>query len=459
LLLIIFLVACGLVLGSMTVARAQSPKYTVAIIPDYCDVEPGQKYEFKAKLLRKGKLKSPHHHWEWTCTGGHFLRGQKTPEMLIGRNVWQAPFKPGRYQVSVTTERAKHLNQWGRATVVVRKRRPPPRPVYRLALDTKRITLKCGESHQFSVNTTGISRRGLVWSCTGGDITSRGLYTAPRRRSGSFLVKVSAPRAGLSDTCAVTVVRPRPVYRLALNARQLSLNAGESYRFRVTATGISRRELIWSCTGGMITSRGYYTAPFGVSGTFLVKVYAPRVGLSDTCTVTVTMPIVVARIEVQPKIAALVPGQRNRFSAAVYDQFGRMLRGIVLQWAADGGIIDQTGLFTAGNRAGRYRIVARDAASGVTGVATVTIRPRVRLVIISPRVVRLRPGESIQFNVQAYDDFNRPVPCRVTWSATDGVIDSRGIYTAGPNVGHHFKIKVQHRGSGAFDTADVFVCR
>ena len=84
-------------------------------------------------------------------------------------------------------------------------------------------------------------------------------------------------------------------------------------------------------------------------------------------------PSAVAQVLVAPESVALDPGQTQLFVA-----WGRTVAGdsvaIAVTWAASGGTITNGGLYTAGQTAGSYSVIARQTSGSLADTAPVTVR-------------------------------------------------------------------------------------
>ena len=83
----------------------------------------------------------------------------------------------------------------------------------------------------------------------------------------------------------------------------------------------------------------------------------------------------VATVVVSPSSATLDQVATQAFSATAYDSGGIVIPGTVFAWSVinGGGTIDGSGLFTAGTTAGSYAGTVKATASGINGLATVTV--------------------------------------------------------------------------------------
>jgi hypothetical protein len=128
-------------------------------------------------------------------------------------------------------------------------------------------------------------------------------------------------------------------------------------------------------------------------------------------------------ISISPSQATVVVSSQIQFSASVGNA-----GNTAITWAATGGTVDATGLFTAPSSPGIcYVVVTSQADTSKTATAVITV---VAPVVITPPTTTLAPGGTQLFTavIPATGDTN------MTWSITEGAsggtIDATGLYTA-----------------------------
>jgi hypothetical protein len=125
----------------------------------------------------------------------------------------------------------------------------------------------------------------VTWSCSGGSITTAGLYTAPTT-AGTYTVTVTS-QANTSKYATATVTVTAPTIGITISPTSASLATGGTKQFTDTVTGTTNTAVTWSCSGGSITTSGLYTAPT-TAGTYTVTVTS-QANTSKTATATVTV--------------------------------------------------------------------------------------------------------------------------------------------------------------------------
>lgn len=103
---------------------------------------------------------------------------------------------------------------------------------------------------------------------------------------------------------------------------------------------------------------------------FEVTVQDGEFTTSDTVTVEVFGEAVLTSITVSPSFVNLTPNSSQTFTAVGVDQIGGTF-SITPSWSSNGGVIDQSGQFVAGNTLGDFSVNA--AFEGITGEANIVI--------------------------------------------------------------------------------------
>jgi hypothetical protein len=284
---------------------------------------------------------------------------------------------------------------------------------------------------------TMVSPVPVIWDATGGSISAVGVYT-PGNAPGRFRV-VASHESGLADTSIVVVQAP-VLTGIAVSPAVVSLQAGQTQAFSASASlsdgsTQSNPGVVWTATGGSITTAGIYTAG-SAAGSF--RVIATLQDRADTSAVTVIVPTAtVATLSVAPGSAALQAGQTQQFSASATMSDGSTLPNPSVTWSATGGSVSTSGLYTAGSTAGTFRVVAT-TANGRADTSTVTLTvpaATISSITMTPSSVALQSGQTQQFTVTASMSDGSSVPNpSVTWTATGGTVVG-GLYTAGGTAG------------------------
>lgn len=245
----------------------------------------------------------------------------------------------------------------------------------------------------------------------------------------------------------------------------VTIETNQKIRFRSQSPDGKRfsSALTWKSTGGTISSAGIFSA--SQPGTYKVVGRGRGKQKPDTSIVVVVppQPDLVA-VKVAPDTVALNAGETHTFSAAGLLSDGTTA-AIGVTWSATGGTVDAGGVYTAGDVAGKYRIVAIKSAGTLADTAAVTLTvpespapepeppaPTLAEVFVTPASVSLITGKTKQFAAYGRNSLGDSVAVAVAFTATGGTITSSGLFTAGSTTGTY---RVVAAASGMSDTAVV----
>jgi hypothetical protein len=285
--------------------------------------------------------------------------------------------------------------------------------------------------------------------------------------SASVGMNQSLPSDGSTDTSTAPSALARggkkgrniTVVSLAVSPATVTLSPAGAQRF--TAIGTSRDgsttqpAVTWVATGGAIDSSGLYTAG-AATGNYRVIARASD-GLADTAAVTIssTAPVL-ARVELSPASTSVPVGGSQQFTALGKSSDGTTVP-IAPRFSATGGTISSSGVYSAGNTAGTYRVIAADSASGKADTSAVTITSAtLQAVALTPTSVSLAAGATQQFTASGTMSDGSTAPITASFAATGGTISSSGLYTAGATAGT-FRVIASQSGGTLADTAAVTI--
>lgn len=190
------------------------------------------------------------------------------------------------------------------------------------------------------------------------------------------------------------------------------------------------------------------------------EISATSKGKSGRGKVTVR-PVTLQSFVLAPPSVSLNAGATQQFSVSGTWSDGSTTAPAAV-YSATGGSINAAGLFTAGNTAGGFRVIASHSGGTLADTSTVTVvvtpppPPVLQALVLSPSSVSLNAGATQQFSVSGtWSDGSTTAPA-ATYSATGGTISAAGLYTAGANAGLFRLIAVQSGGTRA-DTSNITV--
>jgi hypothetical protein len=321
-------------------------------------------------------------------------------------------------------------------------------------------------SDQFAVHQVfGITAGGdttnltVSWSADGGFVTSNGFFSA--LTTGVYkVVAMARDFPPISDTATITVIAPGvTLVDILIDPPSSILAPNEVRPFHATSlfndsSEVSGAAVTWSATGGTIDAAGIYTAGAN-TGSFRVIATSQTDPIADTAIVTINaVAPVVQELVLSPDTISLRPGEGTTFRAFATYSDGTFAPALAV-FSATGGSINQSGLYTASQVPGSYRVIALNQASGIADTAEVTVAGSSLVYLtISPASVALATGSTQAFSALGTFSDSTRLPISVTFSATGGTITPGGIYTAGSTTGPFRVVATDATGLFA-DTATV----
>src|SRR5213078_1318190 len=204
----------------------------------------------------------------------------------------------------------------------------------------------------------------FTWSVSaGGTVDSSGLFTAGGTAGGPFTVTAADSGSSLQGTGSVTVSNSAPTVATAAAASPNPVTTGTTTDLTVLGAddgGESHLTYTWAVTAGPsgvtfgangTNAAKSSTATFTQAGTYTFRVtIADQDGVSVTSSVVVPVQQHATSVAVSPASATVAPNGTQAFTASLKDQFGAaMASQPTFTWSVSGGgIVDSSGVFTAG---------------------------------------------------------------------------------------------------------------
>jgi uncharacterized protein YjdB len=195
---------------------------------------------------------------------------------------------------------------------------------------------------------------------------------------------------------------------------------------------VADRVVTWQSSNSSVatvSSAGVVTGK--VAGT--VTITATSETRSGSAAVTV-QPVPVATVTLAPKSVTLEPGRTATLVATTKSAAGTVLTGRAVTFSSDNaGVarVSSDGVVTA---VGPGAATITASSEGKTATATVTVRPSVARVVVSPGETYLRRGGTVQLSATAYDSSDHVIIGRaVTWTTSDdhvAKVSDTGLVTA-----------------------------
>jgi hypothetical protein len=175
-------------------------------------------------------------------------------------------------------------------------------------------------------------------------------------------------------------------------------------------------DVTWSASAGTITPDGMYTADTSAAD---AVVTATLMGshMSGTSRVRKRR---VAQIVLVPAVVTLAAGGTQQFAAWGVRNTGDSV-AVAVTYSATGGSIASGGLYTAGQTAGNYRVIARQTNGSLADTAAVTITVTaipVASVTVSPSSGSIPVGDTLHLTATTRDPAGNILTGRtITWSS------------------------------------------
>src|SRR5438105_3578574 len=212
-----------------------------------------------------------------------------------------------------------------------------------------------------------------------------------------------------------------PVVQIVSSPDTVTLDPDQTQQFvaygRTQAGDSVAVAVSWSASGGTITSGGLYTAN-GVAGSYQVTATAQVSGSSQ---VKNRGPM--AQVILTPLTASAVGGGRVQFAVYGIRKNGDSV-AVSVGYAATGGIISAVGLYTAGQSAGTYQVIATQSGGTLASTAAVTISSVPGApVAVSPVAAGLTVGATTQLTATPEDSSGTALTGRaVTWATSNAAV-------------------------------------
>lgn len=386
----------------------------------------------------------------YTATGG----------AITAEGVYTAGTVPGAYRIVASHEEGTQADT---SNITITK---PVVTLLQLALSPASLTLVAGGTGQVAVSGTWSDGSSAVpaitYTATGGIITAGGLFTAGTT-PGIYQIIARQKAGTAADTSLVAITAPAETLpQLVLSPASLTLAAGETAQFTISATGSVGTSTVpavnYVATGGTITPGGLYTA--GTAPGVYRIIATDQSGLTaDTSIVTISSSAVtLLQLVLSPASLAVVAGDSVQLTVSGTWSDGTSTMPAV-SYRATGGMITAGGSYTAGTQPGVYRIIASHDGGSHADTSVVTISAPVVTLLqlaLSPASVTLASDGTRQFTVSGiWSDGSKGLPA-VTYTAKGGTITTRGFYTAGKTPGVYRIVASQQGGSEA-DTSTVTI--
>ncbi len=286
--------------------------------------------------------------------------------------------KAGTYGFSVTAMDGGSLSAVGSVSVTVTQ------TASAVVVTPANVSLNENATQQYAASITDQFGATLIatptWSATGnGSVNASGFFTAGLAGAAS----VKATSGGANGTASVTIVHlntPPVIGAVNVGANPVS---GTNTTLSATASDDAGEPLLiytWSVTSAPPGGSASFSAngtnaaknavvTFTTAGAYTFGLTVKDGGgLSGIGSVSTTVNATLGAMSMSPTSAMLPVNGSMQFSATVTDQFQKSMS---VAWAATGGTVSPTGIYTADTTPGTYAVTI--SAGGSSQNATVTV--------------------------------------------------------------------------------------
>ncbi len=406
---------CALAL-SLAVWLGCGSNVTVSVSPETFTLQLGGQLTFVALVTGTADRRVT-----WSIDEGD-LGGTITQDGLFVANA------AGEFHVRATSVADPKKSGVATVTVVT----PPPVEV---TVSPSTATVMPGARQTFAAFVSGTNNKSVSWrveEANGGTVSVGGTYTAPATEGTYHLVAQSDADPSRSARATITVTSS-PAISVAVMPDTVTASRLQSISFSALVSGTTNTQVTWSlgdscadCTINATT--GLYRAS-NTPGTYYVTATSAA-DPSKTATATIVIPTPGGvTVTVSPSSATVAAGSTRQFYASVSGTTNTAVTWGIVEGAA-GGSITPTGLYTAPDTPGSYRVFAASQADpSRRGYANVVVTNPNIVVQVSPTTATVAPNQSTTFTATVTGTANTAV----TWSVMEtggGTVQPTGANTA-----------------------------
>jgi len=301
----------------------------------------------------------------WSASGG----------TITSRGLFTAPSIAAASTYTVTATSVADPTKHAQSTITVN----PLAAGVSVAVSPTSSTLLSAGTQQFAAIVSHTSNTSVVWAASSGTITSGGLFTAPSVTSSTTetVTATSAADPSKHSQATITVNPAAASISVAVSPTSSSIISSGTQQFTATVRNTSNTAVLWTATGGTISSGGMFNAP-QVSASVTATITATSVAdptkfARSTVTVNPTAVAVVV-VAVSPASSSIISSATQQFVANVSNASNS---GVT--WSASSGTISAGGLFTAPS------VTVTTTASVVATSVADTTKSALATVIVNPQ--------------------------------------------------------------------------
>lgn len=395
------------------------------VYPKGAILYPGQSQQFIFKAYgRDGALLNLYP--SWSATGG----------VIQANGLYRAGYNSGDYTL---TGSVNNFN------VNVKIRIRNEKQLSNIQISPSRVKLRTGQNFQFTIsgydtNGNKTKIRNLNIESNGGKIDSNGMYIAGEK-PGKYEIKISSS-SGLFSTTKVHIVGDTNYNNnIDRNTNNQVIDSNNSIDSNIKNNTIKNN----TDNDNNIASGNKNNIDTGS------EIDNDQGNFSSG---TENETSAVKWLTIAPQFAPTIPGRKTQFTVKGYDGTGKEIPCNAV-WRSTGGKITTNGLYTADSALGNYKVQV--SVGSIKALAKVIInkapkniitkekekeKPKENPLLIIPPKIRLKPGETCDFNAQVTGKTAQDL--NLKWSADAGKVNNKGNYIA-PNEAGEYTITVEDK--------------
>jgi WD40 repeat protein len=365
---------------------------------------------------------------KWETSGGTIEQGLFTAYQREGR--FEVKAKISFFEASVTI------------TIIA------PPTITEISVTPSRITLEFGKTQQFTAQVLDQRKNPMqetvLWEVNrGGTIDQNGNFLAGENR-GDF--EIIASVGSIRRVIPITIIEPPRLTELIVISSTSQLKFGQSFQFQVKGqdqygNNIQTGAITWSVSnGGTIDLNGNFVAGEN-RGNF--EIFASASSIRRVIPITIIEPPRLTELIITSSIEQLEFGQSFQFQVKGLDQYGDNINIGQVTWSTTGGSILNNGMFHASYQKEKITVTATVGEISISTDVSIVEPPKLTTLVISPKQVKIRPGQDQKFKLQGLDQWNNEIAFGpVVWQATGGTIEQNGNFIADINAKGNFRVTV-----------------
>ena len=413
----------------------------VRVIPKRIFVKVGENREFKVKVfdpygepIEDAKLV--------------FKVAPQDMGSITQDGLFTAGSERGKCRVIVLAK-ADDLEAVGTAVVII----GDPENHIPVKIHPKHVVLKPGGTQKFDFEILGPPDSNVEpevkWKVIPqgfGTITSDGLFTAGNKKGSCFVAVIVKVGNKIGVDRTVVIIGKPELIQVKIYPKHTLVEPNGLFKFHSLAfdeqgnpLDIPLKWLVNPKDAGTVTPEGLFTAGDKPAKCEVIALVPPQFGIGKAVAKVVIQRRLI--VKVIPRGAIVEPNKSKKFSAEVFDHQGNPVQ-VPVKWIvrlASAGTITPDGLFTAGDKPAKCKVIAFVPPHLGIGMDAADIVIQRKLIVkIKPKQAVVPAGKVHLFEAKAFDESGAEVSVPFIWRVQPleaGSINQNGLFKAGSTPG------------------------